>query len=505
MKQENSCILPEIFFKFYKVNDFLTFLSLFKEKGYEHAMQVCLMFNDDFTSPIFNQNNKEIGYAFKYNQNIKDYTPYIISYEYKTMIKLFFHYIKLHSLSIKNKTENSYHLINCKYMKKYKDYYEYLKLETYLSKDKVAYQSVIKINENYDYIVDDKIMTLIIKNLPKEYNQIFIDKSKNKIKINYMNEEPDLKAVENVDIFYYDDFELIDKELYSLLFKKNNPGNFCTCYFINEDICIKMPKDFSKTNSAIYLYGSLHSQHNFKAKYLLVFNTENDFLNNFNNQAVGFDKYINSFKFINTSTEQLTDMNNCPFGIIYNLNYRSISNNNNNNINNINNNNFNNNINISNQMPTFFNFSNFVPNPIQISVQAPTIIPINQPPLIGLENVGGTCYMNAILQCFSQIQEIVMNFQNNQQVNNTIVKYKNMNKYCLTESFKILIDNLWPGGHYNNNHLKNSNNYYYSPYDFKNKISSMNPLFNMTQTNEQMMLNYFINILNNGNKSITYM
>ena len=70
--------------------------------------------------------------------------------------------------------------------------------------------------------------------------------------------------------------------------------------------------------------------------------------------------------------------------------------------------------------------------------------------------------MNATVQCFSQIQDLILNFKNNQQVYNTISKYKQMNKKCLTESFKILIDNLWPI-QYDSHHSKNANNYYYAP------------------------------------------
>ena len=51
--------------------------------------------------------------------------------------------------------------------------------------------------------------------------------------------------------------------------------------------------------------------------------------------------------------------------------------------------------------------------------------------------------MNATLQCLSQIYSLVDYFKNNQQLNNTIDKYKNRKELCLTESFKILIDNLW--------------------------------------------------------------
>ena len=58
-----------------------------------------------------------------------------------------------------------------------------------------------------------------------------------------------------------------------------------------------MSKDLNKeSNSAIFIYGCLHSHHNFKANYLLEFNNENDFIKNFDglNAKGGFDKHINS-------------------------------------------------------------------------------------------------------------------------------------------------------------------------------------------------------------------
>ena len=141
----------------------------------------------------------------------------------------------------------------------------------------------------------------------------------------------------------------------------------------------------------------------------------------------------------------------------------------------------------------------------------PIPIPYNQPPKIGLKNVGATCYMNATLQCLSQIYHLAEYFKNNQQVNNVIVNYKYKKELCLTESFKILIDNLWPQ-YYNSNHQKNSNNYYYAPYDFKDKISKMNPLFEGAQANDAKdLVNYIIMTLheelniykkNNNNNAI---
>ena len=142
---------------------------------------------------------------------------------------------------------------------------------------------------------------------------------------------------------------------------------------------------------------------------------------------------------------------------------------------------------LSNQPPISSNQPSIFSNPIPI--------PYNQPPKIGLKNVGATCYMNATLQCLSQIyllKEYFINNQNNQHIYNTIMKYKDKNELCLTESFKILIDNLWPQC-YNNNHQKNSNNYYYAPYDFKDRISKMNPLFEGAQANDAKdLVNYII-------------
>ena len=117
------------------------------------------------------------------------------------------------------------------------------------------------------------------------------------------------------------------------------------------------------------------------------------------------------------------------------------------------------------------------------------------PPLIGLKNVGATCYMNATLQCFSQIKELVDYFKYKPYIEQVIKKYNDKNKLCLAESFKELIENLWPSNpfyirpEYVN---QNSNNKYFSPYIFKEKISAMNKLFKGAQANDSKDLVNFI-------------
>ena len=259
--EENNNILPEIFYKFKKSDELSNCLSLIFEKGYHEFLKYHLMFkgdksNMDLTSPIFNQNNKEIGYAYKYNPNIKDYTPYIINNEYKTMVKLFFHYKKFNSKSIMQNSGKNYLLLNSKFIKRYKDHYDYSKLEEILSRNKIVLQVVQNIKNNYEYNIDDKMMTLIIKNLSNDLNTKFYEKSKFQVQTGNISEEPNIKKVQNANILYFDGFELIDKELYSLLFKRNNFFSlFGACYFINNSICIKMPQDLNKeSNSVLYIW-----------------------------------------------------------------------------------------------------------------------------------------------------------------------------------------------------------------------------------------------------------
>ena len=117
-----------------------------------------------------------------------------------------------------------------------------------------------------------------------------------------------------------------------------------------------------------------------------------------------------------------------------------------------------------------------------------------QPPLTGLINVGATFYMNAVLQCFSHIEGLVNFFKYNKYVDDVIERYKGRN--CLTKSFKILIENLWPtyGNKYINKNLfsKNIYNSYFIPKEFKETISKMNPLFEGVQANDAKDLVNFI-------------
>ena len=93
--------------------------------------------------------------------------------------------------------------------------------------------------------------------------------------------------------------------------------------------------------------------------------------------------------------------------------------------------------------------------------------------------------MNATLQCLCNIQQFVEYFKYDK---NLIYKVKNdTEKNFLCSSFKLLIEKLWPNNYNMNNQIKS-----YSPYEFKYKISKMNPLFAGVAANDSKDLVNFI-------------
>jgi len=88
--------------------------------------------------------------------------------------------------------------------------------------------------------------------------------------------------------------------------------------------------------------------------------------------------------------------------------------------------------------------------------------------------------MNATLQCFCHIGKFVEFFKYDPQIKD--IEYKNN----LSSSFKILVDNLWPSDLNSNNAID------YAPEEFKEKISTMNPLFKGVAANDSKDLVNFI-------------
>ena len=200
--------------------------------------------------------------------------------------------------------------------------------------------------------------------------------------------------------------------------------------------------------------------HKFILEYILIYNNENNRTKHFKKILGKLDNYLKNLQLYNNNAPITIGENLDIIGTIikYGTDYDNNLNIEDNNINN-NNNNI---IITDNKKNTLKNNFKSCPN-------------------IGLQNIGATCYMNSTLQCFCHIEKFVEFFKYTKTLENK--------KDKLSSSFKILIDNLWP-----NNFNPSSPEFkkYYSPDEFKNKISKMNPLFEGIAANDAKDLVNFI-------------
>ena len=206
-------------------------------------------------------------------------------------------------------------------------------------------------------------------------------------------------------------------------------------------------------------------------------------------------KQFNNFNGNNNFNNNINSNNNglIPNPNINNMNINNvipnIGFNNNNLMNNIPFNMFpimNNNIN-NNVIP--FNNMNIIPPPSPPSppkTDFKQISTYQKPTLIGLNNIGATCYLNATLQCLSQTAALTNYFlteKNKEKIINNNIAKKNKKDLQLCPIYLDLIQNLWD---------KNNINTSFSPNQFMSTIEAMNPLFKKGQAGDSKDFIIFI-------------
>ena len=109
-----------------------------------------------------------------------------------------------------------------------------------------------------------------------------------------------------------------------------------------------------------------------------------------------------------------------------------------------------------------------------------------KPLLIGLNNLGFTCYLNAILQCLNQTDPLTNYFLSEEgvyKVKNNNLLINDSSSLQLSPSYLEVVNNLWD---------INKNNKSYSPIHFYEKLNEMNKKFILNKPNDSKDLLKFI-------------
>ena len=108
-------------------------------------------------------------------------------------------------------------------------------------------------------------------------------------------------------------------------------------------------------------------------------------------------------------------------------------------------------------------------------------------PLVGLNNVGSTCFMNATLQCLLHISELNSYFINEYPNDFKVLATKNASAET-NGNISMAYFNVVQGVYYENIQYSYNNNYYmnrsYAPREFKETLGNYNPQFRFYEAND---------------------
>ena len=269
----------------------------------------------------------------------------------------------------------------------------------------------------------------------KNFNENIKDKDINK-QMHQINFVPDMNMInytdckdsKSKDLFIYENFEIINNKIVEL-FKKfitidnnNNLGKkFSECIINDNHVVISFPFENSKYTTLI---GKINNYNTFKPEYILIYDSKEDRDKHINKIKYNLNDYLSSINKHNNS-DLITYQDYDKFKIlgtivIYNSNNnkKNIIKKSHDNINIIKKDNDeyknyeNNNFHKENEEKEFGNKNNDIDEKeynLKYKTDTPFITShFPFPPLIGLQNIGAICYMNATLQCFCHIEKFAI-------------------------------------------------------------------------------------------------
>ncbi len=466
-------------------------LNIIKAKGPEEYIREKTIFNlndaNDNISPIFYNNDDIMGYCYKYYKNINyngciNSIKFLSNEKFLKVLSLYKNYVHINKKMYGNTNYNEErcYLINknlCTQIKANYNYEEIRKIFEERSNEELNKKIIIYNIKKYN--LNNKIDALLKKTELKKYNKQYMEP--NIIPLNKNQNNP-IMICDNFELFYKKAAESFFDNLYG------NENNYLECILNEGKIIIKYPAEKNTNKKYMALIGILDNDNTFINEYLLIYKDSNSYnlhihflKGNLNKYLNNLQLYMNSAPIINQKYEEIgkiIKLGNNNENIDYNFDVGTK-------------NPINNNQNYSgNDIIKRNNNKSYYIDESEYNLDYKTNSPYIKahfvlPPLIGLQNIGATCYMNATLQCFCHIEKFINFFKYNQQP----INLARQDKTKLSSSFKLLMEKLWPNNLDPNNP---KNKKYYAPYEFKDKISKMNPLFQGVAANDAKDLVNFI-------------
>ena len=234
---------------------------------------------------------------------------------------------------------------------------------------------------------------------------------------------------------------------------QNNNNNICNNVYQNNNFQNNLNNNcYANNNKNFQQHQIFNNNQNNNNQYYQNNNLKNNYQFYQNNQNNNNQYYQN----INQNYINNNNQYNQYYNYQYNQNIQNNNNQNNNNQNNNNQNNNNQNINNHNNKDNNSNLK--------------SLEELEYVPMIGLENLGQTCYMNSVLQCFSNLHHLTNYFLNPSKevfIKNNSITMSDPNAKSLAIAYKELLDDLW----------KRKQNVAFAPYKFKNTLGELNTLF----------------------------
>ena len=524
-------------------------LNIVQENSIDYYMEQRTVFNqedsNDYISPIFGEEVEQgFCYKFEFEKNYENLPIKNLNNENLTKIfKLYDYYNEFNQrLKDNNNKEQNYYLINKTIMNEIKDEYNYNKIIEIITK------SQFKQSDKYQ----KKKILYILKHLDNEINEDSLNANikKRDKHLSLPKKNPiTISNTPNDTIPIFENFEILDISIASEFFNDINDKsikkdeNCIECLLKEGKIIINYSKMKSKNYKYIYLIGKLDNENTFTSEYMLIYKKDNTHFEEVKKNLISSLNFFSSN--ITSGMEPIKNKKNEEIGIMIDFNKIDINNihkvvnENEQNINVINDINQNEIIVDEEEVIDQTNNEGIdqIDNPdegetnseiiqkynldAQLIQKMSIINTFKMPPLIGLNNIGATCYMNATLQCLCNIPKFVDYFKYNKYLIEYVkTDVLNINN-SLSSSFKLLIEQLWPDRYYNilpsyasyggslgsNNSYLSKKNESISPDEFKEKISNMNELFKGIAANDAkdlvnfliMTLHKELNLANNNN------